>query len=60
MRGPRLQPMYPTRRRRSPVGPLLVIILLLIVGGIIYLSTIDTEVPTNRIEQDVTNALPAR
>ena len=56
----RLQPMYPNRRRRSPVGPLLIVLLLLIVGGIIYLSTLDTSVPTSRMEQDVTNALPAR
>lgn len=56
----RLQPMYPSRRRRSMTGPLLVVLLLLIVGFLIYLSTVDTEVPTNRIEQDVTNALPAR
>ena len=56
----RLQPMYPIRRRRSPVGPLLIVLLLLIVGGIIYLSTLDTSVPTSRMEQDVTNALPAR
>ncbi len=56
----RLQPMYPTRRRRSPVGPLLIILLVLLVGGIVYLSTIDTSVPTSRMEQDVTNALPAR
>lgn len=56
----RLQPMYPSRRRRPMTGPLLVVVLLLIVGFLIYASTIDTEVPTNRIEQDVTNALPAR
>ncbi|MFN3726810.1 MAG: hypothetical protein ACK4SZ_10955 [Allosphingosinicella sp.] len=56
----RLQPMYPSRRRRSMTGPLLVVVLLLIVGFLIYASTIDTEVPTSRIEQDVTNALPAR
>ena len=54
----RLQPMYPNRRRRSPVGPLLIILLVLLVGGLIYLSTIDTNVPTSRMEQDVTNALP--
>lgn len=52
--------MYPTRRRRSPVGPLLIILLLLLAGGIVYLATVDTSVPTSRMEQDVTNALPAR
>jgi len=56
----RLQPMYPSRRRRSMTGPLLVVVLLLIVGFLIYASMIDTEVPTSRVEQDVTNALPAR
>ena len=56
----RLQPMYPSRRRRSMTGPVLVVVLLLIVGFLFYLSTIDTEVPASRIEQDVTNALPAR
>jgi len=54
----RLQPLYPNRRRRSPVGPLLLILLVLLVGFIIYLSTVDTEVPTQKIEQDVTDALP--
>lgn len=55
----RLQPMYPTRRRRSPTGPLLVILLVLLVGGLIYLASVDTSVPQTRVEQDVTNALPA-
>jgi hypothetical protein len=47
----------PPRRRRSPVPALLVILLLLIIGGMVYLSTVDTEVPTQRIEQDVTDAV---
>lgn len=54
----RLQPLYPNRRRRSPVVPLLLILLALLVGFIIYLSMVDTEVPTQKIEQDVTDALP--
>jgi hypothetical protein len=54
----RLQPLYPNRRRRSPVKPLLLILLVLLIGFIFYLSTVDTEVPTQRIEQDVTDALP--
>lgn len=56
----RLQPLYPDRRRRrgSPMRVLLIILLVLLIGFIIYLSTIDTEVPTQRIEQDVTDALP--
>ncbi len=43
------------KRRRSPLPTLLVLLLVLIVGGAIYLSTVDTEVATTRIEQDVTN-----
>ncbi len=39
---------------------LLLVLLLLFVGFLIYLSTIDTEVPTQRIEQDVTNEVVAR
>ena len=56
----RLQPLYPDRRRRrgSPVRVLLLILLVLLIGGIVYLSTMDTEVPTSRMEQDVTDALP--
>ena len=54
----RLQPLYPNRRRRSPARFILPILLILLIGFIFYLSTIDTEVPTSRIEQDVTDALP--
>ena len=49
----RLSP--PPRRRRSPLPTILIILLVLIIGGAIYLSTVDTEVATSRIEQDVTN-----
>lgn len=45
----------PQRRRRSPLPAILLILLALLVGGAIYLSTIDTEVAPQRIEQDVTN-----
>jgi hypothetical protein len=44
------------KRRRSPLPALFTILLVLLIGGAIYLSTRDTEVPTQRIEQDVTNA----
>lgn len=55
----RLQPLYPDRRRRgSPMRLLLAILLVLLIGGIVFLSMMDTEVPTSRIEQDVTDALP--
>jgi hypothetical protein len=58
----RLQPLYPDRRRRrGGFGlPLLLVLAILLIGGLFYLSTIDTQVPTTRIEQDVTNAIPAR
>ncbi len=48
--------LTPQRRRRSPAKYILILLLVLLVGGIIYASTVNTEVPTNRIEQDVTNA----
>jgi hypothetical protein len=55
----RLQPLYPNRRKRGlPPYLLPLILLLLLVGFIFYLSTVDTEVPTTKIEQDVTDALP--
>jgi hypothetical protein len=47
----------PPRRRRSPVPAILLILFLLVIGGLVYLSTVDTEVPTQRIEQDVTDAV---
>ncbi|MEA3017508.1 MAG: hypothetical protein QOI38_2230 [Sphingomonadales bacterium] len=50
----------PPRRRRSPLPMLLLVLLVLLVGFLVWLSTIDTEVPTQRIEQDVTNAALAR
>ena len=53
-----LSPM--PRRRRSPLPMLLLVLLVLLVGFLIWLSTIDTEVPTQRIEQDVTNVALAR
>ena len=48
------------RRRRSPLPIILILLLVLLVGGAIYLSTMDTEVPTQRIEQDVTNEALAK
>ena len=50
----------PTRRRRSPIGMILLFLLVLLVGFLVYLSTLDTEVPTARVEQDVTNAVNGR
>jgi hypothetical protein len=34
---------------------ILIALLILVVGFLVWLSTVDTEVPTQRIEQDVTN-----
>jgi len=39
---------------------LLLLLLVLIVGFLVWLSTMDTEVPTQRIVQDVPNAALAR
>lgn len=49
----------PARRRRSPVGPILLGLLVLFVGLLIYFGVSDHEVPTERIEQDVTNDILA-
>ena len=49
----RLTPMQ--RRRRSPLPMILLALLVLLVGGLIYLASRNTEVPQQRIEQDVTN-----
>jgi len=50
----------PTRRRRSPVPAILLLLVLLLVGFLVYLGLADEEVPLERIEQDVTNEIPAR
>ncbi len=47
--------LTPPTRRKSPLPIILAILLVAIIGGMIFLSTMDTEVPTQRIEQDVTN-----
>jgi sensor domain CHASE-containing protein len=46
----------PPRRRRSPVSVILIILLILLIAFLVWLSTRTREVPTQRIEQDVTNA----
>lgn len=38
---------------------ILITVLVLLVALLVYLSTVDTEVPTQRIEQDVTNEVLA-
>jgi hypothetical protein len=50
----------PTRRRRSPVGILLLVLLVLIVAFLAWLGLARNETPLERIEQDVTNEIPAR
>lgn len=49
----------PPRRRRNPISMILLVLLVLLIGFLIWLSTINTEVPTQRVEQDVTNAVLA-
>lgn len=45
----------PPRRRRSIVPKLLILLFLLFLGWLVWLGTRVNEVPTQRIEQDVTN-----
>jgi hypothetical protein len=47
--------LNPPRRRKSRLPMILLLLLVLLIGGLAYLSTVDTEVPLQRIEQDVTN-----
>jgi hypothetical protein len=49
----RIQPLQ--RRRKSILPKLLMLVPILFLAWLIYLGTRDTEVPTQRIEQDVTN-----
>jgi hypothetical protein len=49
----------PPRRRRSPIPVLLLVLLVLLLGFLVYLSMVDTEIPTQRVEQDVTNEVLA-
>jgi hypothetical protein len=50
----------PQRRRRSPVGMILLLLAAAFVGFLIYLGVRSDEVPVQRIEQDVTNAVRTR
>lgn len=45
----------PPRRRTSVLPKLLLALLVIFVGLLVWLGMRDTEVPTQRIEQDVTN-----
>ena len=48
------------RRKKSPLPMILLILFLLLLGLLVWLTTIDTEQPLQRIEQDVTNEALAR
>lgn len=50
----------PTRRRRSPLPAIALLVLLLLAGFAAWLASVDTEVPLRTIEQDVTDAVPAK
>ena len=50
----------PTRRRRSPVGLILLLLLVLFVAFLVYLGVSRNEAPLQRMEQDVTNEVLAR
>ena len=56
-KGPRMRRTTITRlrRRKSPLPAILIGLLVLLIGILVYLSTASTEVPLQRIEQDVTN-----
>ena len=48
------------RRRRNPIGLILIALLVLFVGFLVWLGGRSNEVPQQRIEQDVTNAVNGR
>lgn len=50
----------PARRRKSPLPMILIALLVLLIGFLVWASTRNTEVPVQRIEQDVTNEALAR
>jgi hypothetical protein len=50
----------PQRRRRNPLGLILLLILVLFIGFLVWLGVRSNEVPQQRIEQDVTNAVLGR
>ena len=50
----------PQRRRRNPIGLVFLLLLLLFVGFLLWLGFRSTEVPQQKIEVDVTNAVNGR
>lgn len=56
----KIQSSFPSQRRRSRAPLILGLALLALVGFLLWLASRDTEVPTTRMEQDVTNAALAK
>lgn len=50
----------PQRRRRNPLGIILLLIPVALVGFLVWLGVRSTEVPQQKVEQDVTNAVLAK
>ena len=50
----------PARRRKSPLPMILLTLVVLLIGFLVWLTTVDTEVPTQKVEQDVTNEALAK
>ena len=50
----------PPRRRRNPLPTVFLLLVLALLGFLVWLSMMDTEVPLERIEEDVTNAALAK
>lgn len=49
----------PTRRRRSPIPIILLLVLVGLISLLVWLGLRDNEVPVQKIEQDVTNEVLA-
>ncbi len=56
----KIQSSFPNQRRRSRAPLILGLGVLALIGFLLWLASRDTEVPTARIEQDVTNAALAK
>ncbi len=56
----KIQSSFPSGRRRSRAPLILGLGVLALIGFLLWLASRDTEVPTARIEQDVTNAALAK
>lgn len=50
----------PTRRRRSPVPAILLLLVLLLAGFLVYLGLRSSDVPLGTMAQDVTNEIQGR